>query len=155
MCHSSINRNRMLMFFILWVMISNSLIIRIIGWFQSLFKSDYHITYWSSTKFWTVDTCLSLDSTWWIFYPLWPPFHLWLNNIPTLFIRMMDYEYLPHGLFIQFPLIPQIFHIFDMHDFKVYQISHSSHLWNRGGWHWYMCIHMKLIAVWHPFHLLI
>ena len=38
--------------------------------------------------------------------------------MPTLFIKMVDSVYSSDGISIQFPLIPQIFYISDMHDFK-------------------------------------
>ena len=66
----------------------------------------------------------------------------------------MGFSYPPHGFFIHFPSIPKTIHILDMHDFKACQNFHSSHLWNRGSWHWHMCIHVKWIAVCHTFHLM-
>ena len=66
----------------------------------------------------------------------------------------MGFAYRPHGISIQFPSIPQIFHIFDMHDLKACQIFYSSHLWNIGIWHWHMCSHGTLISVCHTFHIL-
>ena len=41
-----------------------------------------------------------------IFYPSLPPWSLWLNNIPTIFIKTMYFIYPRHGISIQFPLIP-------------------------------------------------
>ena len=89
------------------------------------------------------------------FYPCWPPWNLWLKNLPKILIKIMCFEYPPHGLSIQFPLITQVFHIFDMHDFKACQISHFSHLWNIGSWNWHICSHVTLIAVCHYFRVLI
>ena len=39
----------------------------------------------------------------------------------------MGFAYPPHGIYIQFPLITQNFHIFDMHDFKAFQDPASVH----------------------------
>ena len=66
----------------------------------------------------------------------------------------MVFSYPPHGLSIQFLSIPKNFHISDMYDFKACQTFHSSHLWNRGIWHWHMCSHVTLIAVCHPFSIM-
>ena len=57
------------------------------------------------------------------FYPCWHTWHLWLKNWPTLCIKMMSFAYPHHEIYIQFPLITNFFHIFDMHDFKACQIS--------------------------------
>ena len=67
----------------------------------------------------------------------------------------MRFAYLPHGISIQFPSIPQIFCIFDMHYFKACQTFYSSHLWKWGSWHWNMCSHLMLVVVCHPFPILI
>ena len=148
MFYSIINGIRMLRISILWVMNSNSVIIIIIGYFWNLFRGDYHITYWSPTKLFPTGTLM-------IFNSFFPPWNLWLNNIPTVFIKMMGFAYPHNGISIQFPLITQIFHIFNMHDFRACQNFHSSHLWDRGSWHWHICIHVTPIVVCHLFHIMI
>ena len=67
----------------------------------------------------------------------------------------MGFSYPHNRLSFQFPLIPQILIIFEMHDFKACQFSHSSYLWNRGGWYCHVCSHVTLVSVFHTFHIII
>ena len=108
--------------------------------------------------------CLQNSGLWALVY-LWVPFNKFLPLMTSLEFstRKSAYTYYKiHGFFIPtswaFHSVPINFkkiHIFDMHSFKFCQIFHSNNLWNRVRWHRHMFSHVKLIALCHPFRLMI